>query len=76
MSECKHECVILKRICIFFLGLAIGCAAGYMYGIAECKERVQNRMKQNAEKPTLPKYQKMQRDRREKMRERKEKVSE
>jgi len=76
MSECKHECVILKRICFFILGVVIGLGAGYQYGVGEVKERVQQRIKQNAEKPTLPKYQKMQRDRREKMRERKEKVSE
>jgi len=76
MAECKHECVILKRICIFFLGIVIGLAAGYQYGVGKFKERVQQRIMQNAEKPTLPKYQKMQRDRREKMRERKEKVSE
>ena len=76
MSDCKHECVILKRICTFFLGMVIGLASGYKYGVTEVNNRVNQRIKQNAEKPTLPKYQKMQRDRREKMRERKEKVSE
>ena len=76
MSECKHECVILKRICIFILGVVIGLAAGYQYGVGKFKERVHDRLLKQAEKPTLPKYQKMQRDRREKMRERKEKVSE
>ena len=46
MSECKHECVILKRICIFILGVVIGLAAGYQYGVGEVKERGQQRMKQ------------------------------
>ena len=42
---------ILKRICIFFLGLVIGLVAGHKYGVAEMKERVKNRMKQVDKSP-------------------------
>ena len=35
--------VILKRICIFFLGITIGLVAGYKY-VAEMRVRFENRM--------------------------------
>ena len=40
------ENVTLKRICIFFFGLVIGLVWGHKFGVAETKERVQQRMKQ------------------------------
>ena len=79
MSECKHECLILKRICIFFLGIVIGLAVGYKYGLVEAEQHHHDKFIKKAEKPMLlerRERQKMQRDRREKMRERKGKVSE
>jgi hypothetical protein len=51
MSECKHECVILKRICIFILGVVIGFVGGYKYGFAERTERMHDRLMKQAEKP-------------------------
>ena len=74
MSECKHECIVLKRICIFILGVVIGLAAGYQYGVGQVKQNFNNRIFKEAEKDVLPRYQKMQRERREKMREQKERV--
>ena len=53
MSECKHECVILKRICIFFLGLAIGGFAGYKFGFTERTVRMHDKLMKQAEKPVL-----------------------
>ena len=53
MSECKYECVILKRICIFFLGIAIGLAAGYQYGVSNKAHRIHDRLLKQAEKPVL-----------------------
>ena len=65
MSECKHECVILKRICIFFLGIVIGLAVGYKYGITEVKQRHHDRLMKQSEKPVLLE----KRERRKKLRE-------
>jgi len=53
MSECKHECVILKRICIFFLGIVIGLAAGYQYGVSTKTQRIHDRLLKEVEKPVL-----------------------
>ena len=65
MSECKHECVILKRICTFFLGLAIGGVAGYKFGFTERTERMHDRLLKEVEKPVLLE----KRERRKKLRE-------
>ena len=65
MSECKHECVILKRICIFFLGLAIGGFAGYKFGFTERTVRMHDRLLKEVEKPVLLE----KRERRKKLRE-------
>jgi len=65
MSECKHECVILKRICIFFLGIVIGLAAGYQYGVSNKAHRIHDRLLKEAEKPVLLE----KRERRKKLRE-------
>ena len=51
MSECKHECVILKRICVFILGVLIGFAGGYKYGITEAKQKHHDKFMKKAEKP-------------------------
>ena len=48
--------VVLKRICIFFLGLGIGLVAGHKHGVAEMKERFHNRVMKKAEKSVLPRY--------------------
>ena len=50
MSE-NNESVILKRICIFFLGLVIGLVAGHKHGVTEMKERFHDRVMKKAEKP-------------------------
>ena len=65
MSECKHECVILKRICIFFLGIVIGLAAGYQYGVTNYQQRHHDKFIKKAEKPILLE----RRERRKKLRE-------
>jgi hypothetical protein len=65
MSECKHECVILKRICIFFLGIVIGLAAGYQYGVTNHQQRQHDKFIKKAEKPMLLE----RRERRKKLRE-------
>ena len=52
MSE-KNENVVLKRICIFFIGLVIGLVAGHRHGVNEMKERVHDRVMKQAEKPVL-----------------------
>ena len=65
MSDCKYECVILKRICIFILGVVIGLAAGYKYGITEIKQRHYDNFIKKAEKPMLLE----KRERRKKLRE-------
>ena len=43
--------VILKRICIFFIGLVIGLVAGHKHGVTEMKERFHDRVMKKAEKP-------------------------
>jgi hypothetical protein len=65
MSECKHQCIILKRICIFFLGITIGLAAGYQYGVSNKAHRIHDRLLKQAEKPVLLE----KRERRKKLRE-------
>ena len=75
--------VVLKRICIFFLGLGIGLVAGHKHGVAEMKERFHNRVMKKAEKSVLPRYEKQpepfekglfdKREKREQLRERLEK---
>ena len=52
MSENK-ESVVLKRICIFFIGLVIGLVAGHKHGENEMKERIHDRVMKKAEKPML-----------------------
>ena len=65
MSECKQECVILKRICIFFLGIVIGLAVGYKYGLVEAEQHHHDKFIKKAEKPMLLE----RRERRKKLRE-------
>ena len=65
MSE-NNESVILKRICIFFIGLV----AGHKHGVNEMKERVHDRVMKQAEKPILLE----KRKKRQKLREQKEKT--
>ena len=50
MSE-NNESVVLKRICIFFIGLVIGLVAGHKHGVNEMKERVHDRVMKKAERP-------------------------
>jgi hypothetical protein len=70
MSDCKYECVILKRICIFFLGIVIGLAAGYQYGVINKTHRIHDRLMKQAEKPILLE----KRERRKKLREHLERI--
>ena len=65
MSDCKYECVILKRICIFILGVVIGLAAGYQYGVTNYQQRHHDKLIKIAEKPVLLE----RRERRKKLRE-------
>ena len=53
MSECKCVCVILKRICTFFLGIVIGLAIGYKYGLVEAEQYNHEEFIKEAEKPML-----------------------
>jgi hypothetical protein len=53
MSECKHECIVLKRICIFILGVVIGFGGGYKYHQTKVQHRVHDRLMKKAEKPVL-----------------------
>ena len=53
MSE-NNESVVLKRICIFFIGLVIGLVAGHKHDENEMKERFHDRMMKKAERPVLP----------------------
>ena len=64
MSE-NNESVVLKRICIFFLGIVIGLAAGYQYGITNYQQRHHDKFIKKAEKPMLLE----RRERRRKLRE-------
>ena len=52
MSE-NNESVVLKRICIFFIGLILGLLAGHKSGEAKMKERFHDRMMKKAERPIL-----------------------
>ena len=52
MSE-NNESVILKRICIFFIGLILGLLAGHKSGETRMKERFHDRMMKKAERPVL-----------------------
>ena len=70
MSECKHECIVLKRICIFILGVVIGFGGGYKYHQTKVQHRVHDRLMKQAEKPILLE----KRKKRQKLREQKEKT--
>ena len=48
MSE-NNESVVLKRICIFFIGLVIGLVAGHKHGENEMKERIHDRVMKKRE---------------------------
>ncbi len=65
MSDCKHECIILKRVCIFILGVVIGFAGGYKYAVIEVEHRVHDRLLKEVGKPVLLE----KRERRKKLRE-------
>ena len=52
MSE-ENENVVLKRICIFFIGLILGLLAGHKSGETKMKERFHERMMKEAERPVL-----------------------
>ena len=51
MAECKHQYIILKRICIFILGVVIGFAGGFKYHQVKVQHRVHDRLLKQAEKP-------------------------
>ena len=70
MSECKHQCIVLKRICIFILGVVIGFGGGYKYHQTKVQHRVHDRLLKQAEKPLFKRYVKKQPffDKREKKR--------
>tara|TARA_R100001463_G_scaffold132256_1_gene192791 strand:- start:1814 stop:2008 length:195 start_codon:yes stop_codon:yes gene_type:complete len=53
MSDCKHECIILKRVCIFILGVVIGFAGGYKYAVIEVQHRVHDKLLKQAEQPVV-----------------------
>ena len=42
MAKTNH--IIVKRLCIFFLGLGIGLYWGHQHGVIETHERIQKRM--------------------------------
>lgn len=65
MSECKCDCVILKRICTFFLGLTFGVVAGFKFGIMECEQKIHDEIIEESKKPMLLE----KRERRKKLRE-------
>ena len=65
MSECNGDCKILKRVCVFFLGIVIGLAAGYQYGVTNYQQRQHDKFIKKAEKPMLLE----RRERRRKIRE-------
>ena len=65
MSECNGDCKILKRVCVFFLGIVIGLAAGYQYGVTNYQQRHHDKLIKKAEKPVLLE----RRERRKKLRE-------
>ena len=65
MSECNGDCKILKRVCVFFLGIVIGLAAGYQYGVTNYQQRQHDKFIKKAEKPMLLE----RRERRRKLRE-------
>ena len=56
MSECKHQCIVLKRICIFILGVVIGFGGGFKYHQAKVEIRVNDRLMKQAEKPLFKRY--------------------
>ena len=56
MSECNHQCIVLKRICIFILGVVIGFAGGYKYHQTKVQHRVHDRLMKQAEKPMFKRY--------------------
>tara|TARA_R100000234_G_scaffold87897_1_gene56413 strand:- start:2143 stop:2427 length:285 start_codon:yes stop_codon:yes gene_type:complete len=58
MAECKHECIVLKRICIFILGVVIGFAGGYKYALTKVQHRFHDRMMKKAEESVHPRYRK------------------
>ena len=64
MSE-NNDCVALKRVCAFFLGVVIGLAAGYQYGVGQVKQNFNNRIFEEVGKPVLLE----KRERRKKLRE-------
>mgnify|MGYP003120162741 CR=1 FL=1 len=65
MSECNGDCKILKRVCVFFLGVVIGSAAGYQYGVTSKTQRHHDRFIEESKKPILLE----KRERRKKLRE-------
>jgi hypothetical protein len=65
MSECKCDCVILKRVCTFFLGVVIGLTIGYKFGLTEAEQNHHDDFIEEAEKPVLLE----KRERRKKLRE-------
>ena len=56
MSECKHQCIVLKRICIFIVGVVIGFGGGYKYHQTKVQHRVHDRLLKQAEKPLFKRY--------------------
>ena len=56
MSECKHQCIVLKRICIFIVGVVIGFGGGFKYHQDKVQHRVHDRLLKQAEKPLFKRY--------------------
>ena len=48
--------VVLKRICIFFVGVVIGFGGGFKYHQAKVQHRVHDRLLKQAEKPLFKRY--------------------
>ena len=42
MAKTNH--IIVKRLCIFFIGLGIGLYMGHQHGVTKTHERIQKRM--------------------------------
>mgnify|MGYP001166574450 FL=1 len=51
MAECKHQCIVLKRICIFVLGVLLGFGGGFKYHQSKVEHRIHDRLLKESGKP-------------------------